>query len=104
MTATFPKHIDCFGFTEEEVFAALDEFGMSDRKQEVKGWYDGFTFGSRKDIYNRRYDIMLEPLHPDRDYGMIIKFKVFQPRRKRIWKIRQRWPLNRLGKNRRGDR
>ena len=40
------------GFTEEEVFAALDEFGMPERKQEVKDWYDGFTFGNRNDIYN----------------------------------------------------
>lgn len=44
--------MDCFGFTEEEVFAALDEFGMPERKQEVKDWYDGFTFGNRNDIYN----------------------------------------------------
>ena len=36
----------------EEVFAALDEFGLSDRKEEVKRWYDGFVFGSRADIYN----------------------------------------------------
>jgi hypothetical protein len=34
------------------VFEALDEFGLSDRKREVKGWYDGFTFGSQTDIYN----------------------------------------------------
>ena len=39
-------------FAEEEVFAALDEFGMSDQKKEVKNWYDGFTFGTRTDIYN----------------------------------------------------
>ena len=25
---------------------------MSDQKQEVKNWYDGFTFGNRTDIYN----------------------------------------------------
>ena len=30
----------------------LDEYGLSDRKQEVKDWYDGFTFGTRTDIYN----------------------------------------------------
>ena len=46
------KYADCFGFTEEEVFAALDEFHMSDRRAEVKAWYDGFTFGSQTDIYN----------------------------------------------------
>lgn len=46
------KYADSFGFTEEEVFAALDEFGMSDQKQLVKYWYDGFMFGNCKDIYN----------------------------------------------------
>ena len=44
--------MDSFGFTEEEVFGALDEYGWSARKQEVKRWYDGFTFGNRTDIYN----------------------------------------------------
>lgn len=52
VTTTSEKYADSFGFTEEEVFAALDEFGMSDRKQEVKNWYDGFTFGNQTDIYN----------------------------------------------------
>lgn len=46
------KYADSFGFTEEEVFAALDEFGLTDQKQSVKDWYDGFMFGNRKDIYN----------------------------------------------------
>lgn len=31
---------------------ALDEYGMSDKKSEVKKWYDGFTFGRQTDIYN----------------------------------------------------
>ncbi len=52
VTTSAEKYAGCFGFTEEEVFAALDEFGLSDRKQEVKQWYDGFIFGKRKDIYN----------------------------------------------------
>lgn len=52
VTATSGKYADCFGFTEEEVFAALEEYGLSDRKKEVKEWYDGFTFGNRTDIYN----------------------------------------------------
>lgn len=45
-------YADCFGFTEAEVFDALDQYGLSDKKQEVKDWYDGFVFGSVKDIYN----------------------------------------------------
>ena len=52
VTTTSGKYEDCFGFTEEEVFAALGEFGLSDRKQQVKDWYDGFSFGEKGDIYN----------------------------------------------------
>lgn len=32
VTTTSDKYADCFGFTEE-VFAALDEYGMSEQKQ-----------------------------------------------------------------------
>ena len=52
VTTTSKKYADCFGFTEEEVFAALDEYGLSEKKEEVKAWYDGFIFGERRDIYN----------------------------------------------------
>ena len=52
VTTTSNLYADCFGFTEEEVFAALDEYGMGDKKDEVKKWYDGFTFGEHRDIYN----------------------------------------------------
>ena len=52
VTTTSDEYADSFGFTEKEVFAALDEFGMSDQKQKVKKWYDGFTFGDQTDIYN----------------------------------------------------
>ncbi len=52
VSTTSEKYADSFGFTEEEVFAALDEFGLTDQKQSVKDWYDGFMFGNRKDIYN----------------------------------------------------
>ena len=52
VTTTSNLYADCFGFTEEEVFASLDEYGMGDKKDEVKKWYDGFTFGEHRDIYN----------------------------------------------------
>lgn len=52
ISATSEKYEECFGFTQEEVFAALDEYGLSDRTQQVKDWYDGFSFGEKKDIYN----------------------------------------------------
>mgnify|MGYP002511301347 CR=1 FL=1 len=52
VTTTSDEYGAAFGFTEEEVFAALDEFGMGDRKPDVKRWYDGFIFGMCKDVYN----------------------------------------------------
>lgn len=52
VTSTSEMYADCFGFTEEEVFAALDEYGIRDKCAEVKRWYDGFTFGNSRDIYN----------------------------------------------------
>ena len=52
VTATSEMYADSFGFTEQEVFGALDEYGMGDRQEEVKKWYDGFSFGKRRDIYN----------------------------------------------------
>ena len=52
VTTTSEEYADAFGFTEAEVAAALEEFGLSDRAQEVKLWYDGFTFGRLSDIYN----------------------------------------------------
>ncbi|MCI8282633.1 MAG: AAA family ATPase [Lachnospiraceae bacterium] len=52
VTTTSEKYADCFGFTEKEVLEALDEFSMSEEEEQVKQWYDGFTFGSKRDIYN----------------------------------------------------
>ena len=52
ITTTSNQYNTAFGFNEEEVFNALDEQGLSDEKEKVKAWYDGFTFGDKKDIYN----------------------------------------------------
>jgi hypothetical protein len=52
VTTTSVKYADVYGFTEDEVFSALDEYGLSDIKDKVKRWYDGFLFGNSKDIYN----------------------------------------------------
>ena len=52
VTTTSEKYADFFGFTQEEVWDALSEFELSDKKKEVKYWYDGFTFGKQTDIYN----------------------------------------------------
>ncbi len=52
ITTTSSQYATAFGFTEEEVFKALDDTGLGGEKQGVKAWYDGFTFGSYSDIYN----------------------------------------------------
>ena len=53
ITTTSNLYADCFGFTEEEVFQALEEQGFTEKdRQDVKRWYDGFTFGPVTDIYN----------------------------------------------------
>lgn len=52
VTTTSEKYADTFGFTEQEVFDTLENYGFADKKEEVKYWYDGFCFGSHTDIYN----------------------------------------------------
>lgn len=51
VTTTSDEYAIAFGFTEEEVFTAMDEMGMAE-KEKVKTWYDGFMFGKYRDIYN----------------------------------------------------
>lgn len=52
ITATIGKYGDAFGFTQKEISAALEEYGLTEEKEEVKYWYDGFTFGDVSNIYN----------------------------------------------------
>ena len=52
VTTTSKEYEDCFGFTEEEVYKALEVYNMADEKEKVKKWYDGFTFGDISGIYN----------------------------------------------------
>ena len=52
VTTTTDLYTTAFGFTEEEVFTALEEYGLEKEKEKVKYWYDGFIFGNQKDIYN----------------------------------------------------
>lgn len=51
VTLTSNEYASYFGFTEAELFTAMDEFGLTN-KEEVKQWYDGFTVGHLTDIYN----------------------------------------------------
>ncbi len=53
VTTTSKKYMTAFGFTEDEVFTAMDDQGFpQEKKKDVKFWYDGFTFGTMTDIYN----------------------------------------------------
>ena len=52
VTTTSDEYASSFGFTEGEVFTALNAFGYGKEKNKVKSWYDGFIFGNLKDIYN----------------------------------------------------
>lgn len=52
VTTTSDEYAQAFGFTEPEVFAALEECDLGDKKELVKRWYDGFIFGKYTDIYN----------------------------------------------------
>ena len=51
ITTTSDAYADCFGFTEEEVFQSLDQFGIPEKKDLVKHWYEGNCFGTHRDIY-----------------------------------------------------
>ena len=52
VTTTSDEYAASFGFTEEEVFEALEAYGYSNEKEAVKQWYDGFIFGTHTDMYN----------------------------------------------------
>lgn len=36
----------------QSVSSDMEEYGLSDRKEEVRQWYDGFRFGDAQEIYN----------------------------------------------------
>ncbi len=52
VTTTSNLYADSFGFTQQEVWDALEEYGLSSKKDKVRNWYDGFTSGNMTDIYN----------------------------------------------------
>ncbi|MDO4804645.1 MAG: AAA family ATPase [Lachnospiraceae bacterium] len=43
---------DVFGFTGEEMEEILEEYHLSDQKELICRWYDGFTIGAEMGIYN----------------------------------------------------
>ncbi|MDD6616629.1 MAG: AAA family ATPase [Lachnospiraceae bacterium] len=52
VSTTSDEYAESFGFTEKEVFSAMEEYGFDEEKEKVKLWYDGFIFGNHRDIYN----------------------------------------------------
>lgn len=52
VTVLANKYETAFGFTEDEVCTALEEFQLLDQKDVVKKWYDGFKIGACASIYN----------------------------------------------------
>ena len=52
VTTTSEKYSTQFGFTQDEVSHALEEYGLEAQKEKVKYWYDGFSFGNQKEMYN----------------------------------------------------
>jgi len=45
-SVTSRKFSQYFGFTQDEVEKMLDAFGMSDKMELIKEWYDGYIFGN----------------------------------------------------------
>ena len=43
---------DDFGITEEEMDKVIKDFNIQDKKEDIKEWYDGYTIGHTKGIYN----------------------------------------------------
>lgn len=52
VTTTSGKYATSFGFTQQEVSKALEEYSLLEEEAEVKRWYDGFCFGNEREIYN----------------------------------------------------
>ena len=47
-----PEMEDCFGFTEPEVEAMADYYGLGDKMDGIREWYNGYMFGGDTVIYN----------------------------------------------------
>ena len=47
-----PAMKDCFGFTEPEVEVMADYYGLGDKMDGIREWYNGYIFGGDMVIYN----------------------------------------------------
>ena len=85
---------DYMNHVAEITFSSFDT-GKKLSKSEPERFYHGFVLGLIVDLTGRyvvtsnresgfgRYDVMLEPLYPNRDDGIILEFKVFQPKKEK---------------------
>ena len=44
-------YAECFGFTPDEAERMLEDYGLGQKKEELKKWYDGYLFGDME-VYN----------------------------------------------------
>ena len=77
-----------------EMFSYFDT-GRAPSGEEPERFYHGFVLGLMVELADRyvltsnresgfgRYDVMLEPLDPQQDDGIVLEFKVFQPKREK---------------------
>ena len=87
ITTTSDEYATAFGFTEEEVFRALDDVGLGAEKQEVKRWYDGFTFGPYTDIYNPWSIASFIAKKGKYEWKWAGQFPDLNGTRERLWKV-----------------
>ena len=62
-----------FGFTDADVDALLDFYGLADHKQILKDWYDGYRFGDVDvycpwDVINYCDELLADPTVPPQNY------------------------------------
>jgi hypothetical protein len=65
-TITDSRCDEYFGFTDEEVQALLEYYGLSDKYDDVRNWYDGYRFGDVSvycpwDVVNYCDDVLANP-------------------------------------------
>ncbi len=52
LNLTHTRMSDKFGFTPPEVEQLLNYYDLAAKREEIKAWYDGYTFGMTAEIYN----------------------------------------------------
>ena len=82
------KFGEYFGFTQEETEQMLNDYGLSDKVDEVKDWYDGYLFGDAE-VYNpwsvtkyvyeheTKHDKLPEPYWSNTSSNSIIKDLIY---------------------------